>query len=94
MFGYCESTIVRLESMDINGEPHWTDVEVWYRSRPDTREVEVSHTYKGIVFDGPAIKAAEVYNNLIEAETACFEELAKYLNDERGLKSTVSVIKH
>lgn len=94
MFGYCESTIVRFESMGINGEPHWTDTEVCYRCHLYTNEVEVWHTYKGIVFDGSAIKARQVYNKLIEEETACFEELAKYLNDERGLKASVSVIKH
>ena len=94
MFGYCKSTLVRLESMDINGEHHWADVEVWYRSRLYTNEVEVSHTYKGIVFDGSAIKAEQVYNKLIEEEIACFEELAKYLNDERGLKAYVIVTKH
>lgn len=94
MFGYCKSTLVRFETIDVNGEPHWTDVEVWYRSHLYTNEVEVSHTYKGIVFDGSAIKAEQVYNKLIEEETACFEELAKYMQDERGLKSTVSVLKH
>ena len=93
MFGYCESTIVRLETIDVNGEPHWTDVEVWYRSHRDTNEVEVWHKYKGVVFDGSAVKAEEMYNNLIEEETACYEEIAKYMQDDRGLKSTVSVIK-
>lgn len=93
MFGYCEHARVRLETIDVNGDPHWTDVAIEFRSRLYVNEVEVWHEYKGVVFVGSAIKAEKVYNDLIEEETACYEEIAKYMQDERGLKSTVSVYK-
>lgn len=91
---YCTHYIiadVRLEMIGVDNEPHWNDVEVWLRCY-DTHEYEVWHTYKSVLYHGRDIdEALKLFHSLIDEEKECMTEVSKYITNEKGLKSSVSV---